>query len=276
MKVSIQGVAGSFHHIACEEIFGEADFLERGDFEDVFLDVKEQRADLGAVAIENSIAGSLIYNFDHLARFQLPIVGETYLRIVHNLIAAKGETLESIKEVWSHPMAIQQCRRFLKKYPFRIVEKDDTAGVIKELAQHPISGIAGIASTRAAELYGMNVLAESIETDPNNYTRFLLLSRQDKHLENQDDRIKSSLHFSFSDGAGTLVKVLSLFAALNINMTKIESRPRLGSPWEYEFFVDIRFDMRSLLGQELLYRLKQVTSFVHVLGCYPSYSKLHF
>lgn len=271
MIISIQGILGSFHHIAASQLVPHADFLERDNFDDVFDDVRSERAELALVAIENSIAGSLIYNFDRLREYNTTIVGETYLRIIHNLIANPNEELADIKQVWSHPMALQQCRKFLKNYPFQLVEKEDTAAVVKQLSENPQPGIAGVASAKSAELYGMKILAPSIETDPHNYTRFLLIANKDVHLEKPGQTIKTSLNFSFHDGAGQLVKILNLFAALDINMSKLESRPRIGAPWEYEFFADLEFDFRTTLGQELLQRLQGMTLFCRVLGCYPKY-----
>lgn len=269
--VAIQGVLGSFHHIAAERIFPGAACLERDTFDEVFEDVRDGRAGYGLLAIENSIAGSLLYNYSRLSSFAIPIVGETYLRIVHNLIAAPGTALSSITEVRSHPMALQQCQVFLKKHAFRLVEKEDTAGEVKNLSRVPEAGVGAIASSRAADIYGMQIVAPGIETDPHNYTRFLMISHLGAPGGAEGGPVKSTLHFAFEDGPGTLIKVLNFFAALNINMSKIESRPRIGTPWEYEFFVDVQFDFSSHLGKELLSRLKDATLFCNLLGTYRSY-----
>jgi prephenate dehydratase len=269
--VSIQGVTGSFHHIAAERLFPGAQCLERDSFDEVFDDVKQGRAGYGILAIENSIAGSLLYNYDRLARYGIPIVGETYLRIVHNLIAAKGARLEDIREVRSHPMALQQCQVFLKKHPFRLLEKEDTAGEVRKLSLNPEPGVAAIASSRSAEIYGMDILAPGIETDPHNYTRFLMISPHGAPAGQPESPLKSTIHFAFADGPGTLVKVLNMFAALNINMSKIESRPSVGAPWEYEFFVDLQFDFSTALGKELFHLIREATRFCNVLGTYRSY-----
>jgi prephenate dehydratase len=269
--VSIQGVTGSFHHIAAERLFPGASCLERDSFDEVFEDVKSGRAGYGILAIENSIAGSLLYNYDRLARYAIPIVGETYLRIVHNLIAAKGTALSDIREVRSHPMALQQCQAFLKQYPFKLVEKEDTAGEVRKLSEKPENGVAAIASSRSAEIYGMEIIAPGIETDPHNYTRFLMISPHGAPSGASDNGLKSTIHFAFNDGPGTLVKVLNKFAALNINMSKIESRPRVGAPWQYEFFVDLQFDFGTALGKELFHLLREATLFCNLLGTYRSY-----
>ncbi|MEX0684582.1 MAG: prephenate dehydratase domain-containing protein [Balneolales bacterium] len=274
-RVSIQGGAGSFHHIAAGQIFSDFSMLERPSFRDIFEDVSIGKADFGLLAIENSIAGSLTYNYDLLGEFNSTIVGETYLRISHQLIALPGVTLEGLKEVWSHPMAIQQSRSFLRTLPVRIIEHEDTAGAVVSIKEDHRRDVAAIASSVAAEIHGMEILKRNIETDPNNYTRFLLISNQEGEIAIEGNEYKTSLHFGFTDRAGALVEILTIFADAKINMSKIESRPRLGSPWRYDFYIDLEIDGNSDAAKSVLNLLAQKTEFLRILGTYPKL-KGHF
>ncbi|HAC16769.1 MAG TPA: hypothetical protein DCE78_12625 [Bacteroidetes bacterium] len=311
--VSIQGQPGSFHHIGARRLFGEVEFLYRDSFREVFADARSGRANFLFVAIENSIAGSIIYNYDLLANHRIPIVAEKYLRIGQHLIAKPGTQLASIKEVWSHPMAIEQCRDFLETLDVRVVEKDDTAGSVRDLRDHSRNDIAVISSDYSAELYGMQIIRPHIETDPNNYTRFLLLSHvsiaqkqgvdsnQSASTSTQPEsnpptgslhhpprpvssplsgsphhptkgKIKSTLWFGVSHKPGGLVDLLHVFREFNVNMTKIESRPRVGSPWVYDFFADVHLDANTESGKQILASAREHCEFLHVLGSYPDVS----
>ena len=272
--VSIQGQPGSFHHIGARRLFGEVEFLYRDSFREVFADARSGRANFLFVAIENSIAGSIIYNYDLLANHRIPIVAEKYLRIGQHLIAKPGTRLSSIKEVWSHPMAIEQCRDFLETLDVRVVEKEDTAGSVRDLRDHSREDIAVISSDYSAELYEMEIIRPHIETDPNNYTRFLLLSHipitQSNHPA--QEKIKSTLWFGVSHKPGGLVDLLHVFREFNVNMTKIESRPRVGSPWVYDFFADVHLDANDDHGKQILANAREHCEFLHVLGSYPDVS----
>lgn len=267
--VSIQGGAGSFHHIAAGQVFGDFTLLERPAFRDIFEDVTSGQAVFGLVAIENSIAGSLTYNYDLLGEFKLPIVGETYLRISHQLIALNGVDLGDLREVWSHPMAIQQAQIYLRTLNVRIIEHEDTAGAVAAIKEGNRRDVAAVASLKAAELYEMEVLEKNIETDPNNYTRFLLIAKEDSKAFNKNRDYKTSLQFGFSDQPGALVEILKILARAGINMSKIESRPRLGSPWRYDFYVDIEMNARSDSAKRVLSELENKTEFLRILGTYP-------
>ncbi|MEX2402602.1 MAG: prephenate dehydratase domain-containing protein [Balneolales bacterium] len=267
--VSIQGGAGSFHHIAAEQVFGDLALIERPAFHDIFKDVASGKADFGLLAIENSIAGSLTYNFDLLGEFDLPIVGETYLRISHQLIAIPGVNPGDLREVWSHPMAIQQARVYLRTLDIKITEHEDTAGAVAAIKKGNRREVAAVASKRAAELHGMSILKQNIETDPNNYTRFLLISNKELNGLTKNRDYKTSLLFGFSDRPGALVEVLHIFAEAELNMTKIESRPRIGSPWRYDYYVDIEMDARSKPAKRILDKLNHKTDFLRILGTYP-------
>lgn len=324
--VSIQGQPGSFHHIGARKLFGDVRFLYRDSFREVFNDARTGRSNFQFIAIENSIAGSIIYNYDHLAKARIPIVAELYLRIGQHLIARPGTTLKDVSEVWSHPMAIEQCRHFLDTLEVSILEKSDTAGSVKELLDSGRSDVAVISSDYSAELYGMEIIKPHIETDPNNYTRFLLLSYEqlpapegakegvsgreasgadaalnisdgleadggkgrgasgagDKGVDVAGTReasgkrlnIKSTLWFGVSHRPGGLVEVLKVFQKYAVNMTKLESRPRVGSPWVYDFFADMELDVNSVTGELVLAEARAQCEFLEVLGTYPDLTSL--
>lgn len=270
--VSIQGQPGSFHHIVATTLFGKSvDCLYRGTFREVMDDEAQGRADACLIAIENSIAGSIIYNYDLLAKYRLPIAGEFYLRIGQHLISKPGTTLADITEVWSHPMAIEQCRVFLDPLKLRIVEKEDTAGSVRDLAESDRTDVAVISSDYSAELYGMEIIRPNIETDPNNYTRFLLLTRKPLPEALNRPASKTSMQFSVVDAPGSLYRLLGVLDFHGVNMSKIESRPKVGSPWKYDFFCDITCDVYAVEG--LLDALTGVTEAFHVLGVFSDLSQ---
>lgn len=270
MIISIQGEKGSFHHIAVSKLFRDFELLERATFEEVFQDVAEKRADFGLAAFENSIAGSITHNYNRLTRYKIPIVAEVYLRISHQLITFPGVKLEDLREIWSHPMAIEQCRDFLNKQRVKITEKEDTAGSVNYIKEKKLTHVGAIASALAAEIYDMPILEKAIETDPNNYTRFLLLSYKAYTEKPLSDSLKTTIHFGVKHTSGSLVDVLFILKNAGINMTKIESRPQLGKPWEYDFIVDVEGDIKAEKNKEVLAILKESTTFLEVFGCYKS------
>lgn len=265
--VSIQGQPGSFHHIAARKLFGDVEYLYRDSFREVFEDFKTQRANFILIAIENSIAGSIIYNYDLISRYRIPIVYEVYEHIAQHLIAHPNVTLDSINEVWSHPMAIEQCRDFLRDLPVRIVEKADTAGSVREVKETGRTDVAVISSGYSAELYGMHILRPAIQTDPNNYTRFLLMSDMDVKL-GLNDQLKTSIWFGVPNKSGSLLRVLEILDNHHINMTKLESRPRPNTVWAYDFFADVTLDGKSEFGIKVLSELQDKCEFLEVLGVY--------
>jgi len=271
--ISIQGQPGSFHHIGARMLFGDATYLYRDSFREVFDDGKTGKATHLFLAIENSIAGSIIYNYDLLAAGKIPIVGEVYLRIGQHFIARPGVTLDSIREVWSHPMAIEQCRNFLDTLDVKIMEKEDTAGSVRDLRDSTRRDVAVISSDLSAQIYGMNILKPHIETDPNNYTRFLLLSA--RPLPETDPTLtrKTSVYFGVQHRPGGLVTLLQEFLARQVNITKLESRPRVGSPWVYDFFADVELDAFSDHGKAVLEHVRGYCEFMEVLGSYPDLSE---
>lgn len=274
MITSIQGQKASFHHIALLNLLPDSEIIFRDTFEDVFKDVSEKKAAHGLIACENSIAGSISANYNRLVRYQIPIIAETYLRISHHLIAHPHCRIEDIKEIHSHPMAIEQCRNFLNNCKdIKVVEVEDTAGAVKHIQEQRLYSTAALASDLAASTYKMKILKEHVETDPQNYTRFLMLSFNEDVSDFQDSNtsFKTTLHFGVEHKSGSLLKVLNIFSDMDINMTKLESKPQLGTPWSYEFIVDLVIDIHREEGKKLLKNIKIVTTECHVLGCYRSY-----
>jgi len=267
--VSIQGVKGSYHEEAAVRLFSQPELLERETFDEVFADTVEGRSDFSIIAIENSIVGSLIYNYDKLAKSNLSIVAETYLRISHCLIGMPGSSLDEIKEVWSHPMAIEQCRAFLAGINAKVVSTDDTAGSVELLMNGGASEIAAIASARSAEMYGAQILRSSIETDHHNYTRFLILSRNPEQRPSALPNTKTSIIAHIDDKPGSLYHLLGLIKTASINLSKIESRPRVGTPWNYDFYLDLDMDASHRGGQEFLKMLASEVRDLKILGSYP-------
>jgi prephenate dehydratase len=271
ISVSIQGQPGSFHHIAARKLFGNVTYLYRDSFREVFEDYRTQKAKFILIAIENSIAGSIIYNYDLISRYRIPIVCEVYEHITQHLIAHPDVELESIKEVWSHPMAIEQCRHFLTALPVKIVEKPDTAGSVREIKELERKDVAVISSGYSAELYGMHILRPSIQTDPNNYTRFLLMSEVDVSVNNSGG-MKTSLWFGVPNTAGSLLRILEVLDRHNINMTKLESRPRPGTVWAYDFFADLTMDGKLSEGEKVINELRDNCEFLEIMGVYGKWA----
>lgn len=265
--VSIQGQPGSFHHIAARKLFGDVEYLYRDSFREVFEDYRLGKANFILIAIENSIAGSIIYNYDLISRYRIPIVAEVYEHIAQHLIAHPDVVLDSIKEVWSHPMAIEQCREFLKDLPVRIVEKADTAGSVLEIKELGRRDVAVISSSFSAKLYGMSILRPSIQTDPNNYTRFLLMSHED-FPQPDNIELKTSIWFGVPNKSGSLLRVLEVLEKHRLNMTKLESRPRPNTVWAYDFFADVSMNGKSESGLSVISELRSNCEFLEVLGVY--------
>jgi len=244
MRIAIQGIEGCFHQIAANKYFNHrVDVLPCLTFDELVHNVHNQKGcDLGIMAIENSIAGSLLQNYRLLQDNELKIIGEIYLRIDQHLIAPKGTKLNQIKEVHSHPMAIYQCDQFLKTMNgIRLIEKEDTALSVKNLATNSNNTTkAAIGSDLAADIYGMEVIERSIETNKKNYTRFLVVSKEhNKDLENTN---KSSVYIVVKHTKGSLAKVLDIIAKNNINLSKLQSFPITGSDWQYYFHLDLEYD----------------------------------
>ena len=243
MKVAIQGEAGSFSHEAALKLIPGAEILPCALSVEVFAALDSRAADAAAIPIENSLAGSVLEHFDLLLKHDVRVVRETLVRIRHNLIAIRGAVLDEIDRVYSHPIALAQCRRFLAAHGrIRPIAFYDTAGSVKQVVEQGDRHVAAIASEGAARTYGALVLAESIEDNPENYTRFFLVRRSGEAGTDRDESgqgaNKLSIAFSLENRPGSLVAALNALAAQGTNLTKIESRPVHGKPWEYIFYVD--------------------------------------
>ena len=241
-NIGIQGIKGSYHHIVANEYYGnKIDIDEFLTFEIMSSQLAEGKSDASIMAIENSIAGSIIPNYSLIDEYNLSIVGESYLKISHNLLALENQSIDDIKEVHSHPMALLQCRDFFKKYPkIKLVENTDTALSAKEIYINNVKGRAAIASTLASDLYSLNILAKNIQTIKNNETRFVILERST--LESKSKFNKASIKFELDHKRGSLAAILNVMSDCKMNLTKIQSIPKIETPWRYSFFVDITFE----------------------------------
>ena len=265
-KVAFQGERGAFSEDAVVTFFGDVELFPSRYIGDVFEAVLKDNVDFGVVPVENSQAGSINDTYDLLLSYPLNIFGEIHLRISHCLMALLGESLDEIKVVYSHPQALAQCEEFLRKLRAEIMPTYDTAGSAKRIKESGLKGCAAVASKRAAQIYGLETLAEKIETNPNNYTRFFVISKKKAEAT---PKSKTSLVFSTKNIPGALYACLGAFATRNINLTKLESRPSRDKPWEYIFYVDFEGHIDDMVIQEALAGLKQKTNFIKILGSYP-------
>ncbi|WP_127141169.1 prephenate dehydratase [Flagellimonas marinaquae] len=243
LKVAIQGIKGSNHHQVAIDFFGEAiELLECNSFDAVIDSLLVGAADKGIMAIENSIAGSIIPNYNLVYHNNIHVIGEHYLNIHHNLMVMKGKTFDDIQEVHSHPMALLQCKEFFKAHPqIKLVESVDTAETAKRIQEEELGHIAAIAPKMAADLYDLEIIADNIQTIVNNSTRFIILKKQNKVLPEEEIN-KASLRFITDHKRGSLATVLNVMSDCNMNLTKIQSLPVIETPWKYAFFVDVTFD----------------------------------
>lgn len=272
-RIAIQGGLGAYHGIAAENFFeGEViEIIPCLTFRDIFKEIKKDPNIIGIMAIENTIAGSLLPNYELLRESDLMIAGEYKQRISHCLAGLPGETISQLKEVMSHPIALMQCVDFLDTLPeIKIVEHEDTALAAKDIASQKLKNHAAICSTKAAEIYGLTVLAEGIETNTHNYTRFLIIANTPIVDELQKNEIlnKSSIVFALSHTQGSLSKVLSVFSFYGINLTKIQSLPILGREWEYRFYIDLTFSDLERYNQSLS-AIRPLINELKILGNYP-------
>jgi len=267
-RVSIQGYEGSFHQVAAQQFFGkDAVVIPCATFKDVIkIASNKKESEGGVMAIENSIAGSILANYNLLQKSNLKIIGEIYLHIKQNLLVNPGVKLEDIREVHSHTMALQQCYDFLDKYKWKLVESEDTALSAKLVHQHKSKHIAAIASKLAAELFDLEVLAPGIQTMKNNYTRFLMLQRQDV-AQTINDANKASVNFQTDHSRGSLAKVLTKIADGGINLSKLQSFPIPGSDFKYSFHADMEFDTIDQF-QIVVEQMKPLTEELKIYGVY--------
>jgi len=268
-RVSIQGYEGSFHQVAARQFFGDdVEVITCATFRDVIrIAANREESDGGVMAIENSIAGSILPNYNLLQKSDLKVVGEIYLQIGQNLLVNPGVRLEDIREVHSHPMALLQCIDYLERHPhWKLVETEDTALSARHLQQHRSKHIAAIASDLAAQLFGLDILGPNIQTMKNNYTRFLILQRADvaKAVSDPD---KASVNFHTDHSRGSLARVLTKIADGGINLSKLQSMPIPGSDWEYSFHADMEFDGLDQF-QQVIEAIRPITAELKIYGTY--------
>lgn len=240
--IAIQGAQGSNHHKVAIDFYGEdIQLIECMSFDALVASLLDKSADLGVMALENTIAGSIIPNYALIDANNLHMTNEEYLNIHHHLMALKGQTIADVKEVWSHPMALLQCKEFFKKYPhIKLVEDVDTAEVAKRIAKENLKGIAAIAPKIAAEIFGLDILEDEIQTIKENSTRFVIVQTT-KPAVNETVN-KASLKFQLDHKRGSLAAILNVLSDCKMNLTKIQSLPVIETPWKYSFFVDVTFE----------------------------------
>ncbi len=273
-KVAIQGIYGSFHDIAAHHYFigEELQLVECDTFEDVFSSMKNDSSMVAMVAIENTIAGSLLHNYELLRESGMTIVGEHKLRISHSIMCLPEDNWADVTEVNSHPVALMQCRSFLSAHHgLKIVEVDDTAGAARNIHEKNLHGHAAICHKDAANIYNMKILEEGIETNKHNFTRFLVLTSQENadNMRKKELTDKSSLVFSLPHEEGSLSAILSVLSFYKINLTKIQSLPIIGREWEYLFYIDLTYSDYKRYRQSLD-AIRPLTKEMRILGEYAS------
>jgi prephenate dehydratase len=268
LGIAIQGYEGSFHQVAACTIFGkDVAVVPCATFSALIKKAENKKVSAGAImAIENSIAGSILSNYNLLLRSTLKVTGEVYLSISQNLLVNNGVKLSDIKEVHSHPMALLQCLDYLEKNNWKLVESEDTALSAKHLQQHRSKHVAAVASKLAAELFNLDIIGPDIQTQKNNYTRFLVLERAVDVVEDILAN-KASIYFQTNHTKGVLAKVLTQIAKQDVNLTKLQSMPIPGSNFKYGFFADMEFDKRKKLDQ-VLDAIKELTNNIKIFGVY--------
>ena len=266
LPVAIQGYEGSFHQVAARMFFGnDVEILPCATFIDLIQEASnKKKARGGVMAIENSIAGSIMPNYNLLQKSNLFVAGEVYLQINQNLLVNPGVQLADIKEVHSHPMALQQCLGYLTKFPWKLIETEDTALSAKHIHQRKSKHIAAIASELAAELFELKMIAPKIHDVKDNYTRFLILQQHESEIENAN---KASINFHTDHAQGSLSKVLTVIAKAGINLSKLQSFPIAGSKFNYGFHADLEFDHIDQFNQ-VMKKISGITKYIRVLGVY--------
>jgi len=267
VKVAFQGEKGAYSETAVCTFFGSSAVVTPcREFKDVFESVKEQKTQFGVVPIENSLEGSVNQTYDLFLKYDLKVRGEVIVKIEHCLIANPNTQSEDIKAVYSHPQALAQCRNFLEKSGWELIPTYDTAGSVKLLKEKGLTNAAAVASERAAVLYEMKVIARDIADNPENYTRFFVLAKEDAPNTGND---KTSIIFAAVHKPGSLYNALREFAKREINLTKIESRPTKQTPWEYNFYLDFEGHRSEPRCSEALGALREHAAFIKILGSYP-------
>lgn len=270
-KVAIQGIEGSFHHQVAREYFGNEVLVDECmSFQAVVKSLIDKVSGKAVMAIENSIAGSILPNYALIDENNLRVAGEHYIPITMNLMAVKGQKIEDIKKVHSHPMALLQCKEFFKNYPhIKLIEDVDTASVAKRIAEKGSLHSAAVASKAAAELFGLEIIAEGIHTIKSNTTRFLILTSEEEKNKNQALSDKASFKFVMESKQGSLVSALNILRDYDLDMTKIQSVPVIEMPWKYAFFIDVVFDELKKFNRAMEI-LEVMTEELKILGTYKN------
>jgi prephenate dehydratase len=279
IRVAFQGERGAFSEEAARRVLGDRIVpCPKREFDEIFASVIRDEADCAVVPMENTLAGSVIKNYDLLADNDLEIIGEVILRVAHNLIAPKGSKVESLRKIYSHPVALAQCEDYLRKLRLSLPDLEvlphyDTAGSVKLVMENGRRDEAAIASRTAAEIYGARILVESVESNPQNFTRFFLMARPDRRksvpLKVRSRELKTSIVFRTTNKPGALFHALEAFAKGKIDLTKIESRPIVGRPWEYSFYLDFMGDRNAPATRKALASLTLVAESLRIFGSYP-------
>ncbi|MDR5589514.1 prephenate dehydratase [Christiangramia sp. SM2212] len=269
-KVGIQGIKGSFHHLVAMDYYHkDVSVMEHLSFHELAQKLASKESDEAVMAIENSIAGSILPNYTLIDEYDLSIIGEHYTPVNMNLMALKGQKIEDIKKVFSHPMALLQCKEFFKKYPhIKLIEDADTAEAAKRISDKGKMKVAAVASPAAAEMYGLEILAKEIHTIKSNATRFLILGTE-RQKSNGVKLDKASLKFDLSSDRGSLVSVLNILRDSFLSLTKIQSLPIIDEPWKYSFFVDVIFEKPQDF-EKAVSVLKLMTEELKILGIYKN------
>jgi prephenate dehydratase len=265
-RAGFMGRVGSFSHKACQQYFGDAvEEVPLPTFRSIFEAIKAGQVDYGVIPLENSLSGSIHENYDLLREYDLQLIGELQIRITQNLLAKPGTELGAIRRVLSHPQGFEQCRRFLSQYDWEHVAVSDTAGAAERVSAGADPGDAAIANQTAAEHYGLVVVAQGIEDNPRNFTRFVVVSREP--IEKRK-AAKTSLICSARNEPGALFAILQVFAENQINMIKLESRPIPGEPWKYMFYIDLEANLESPELAPVCAAIAEKSEYLKILGCY--------
>ena len=267
ITIAFQGEAGAYSEEAAFQFFGTSiESLPRETLEEVFKSVEEGGVQFGVIPVENSLEGSISRSYDLMLESDLRVCGETAVRVIHCLIASPDAGLDTVRKVYSHPQALAQSRNFLKHLNAELIPGYDTAGSVKMIKEQRLTDSAAIASSRAAEIYGMKVIAREIEDNPYNFTRFFILAREDSPPSGND---KTSIVFSTKNQPGALYEALGEFSRRSINLTKLESRPTRQKPWQYNFYLDFDGHRDDAAARDALVGVEKLTIFLKVLGSYP-------
>ncbi len=268
--IGIQGIQGSFHHLVAQQYYGEdVQVKECMSFQELVQRLVNDETQEAVMAIENSIAGSILPNYALIDENNLHVIGEHYIPIAMNMMALKGQKIDQIKKVYSHPMALLQCKEFFKRYPYiKLIEDADTAEVARRISEKQSKHVAALASTAAAAIFGLDILAADIHTKKSNATRFLIISKTKKE-PNGEKIDKASLKFELESRTGSLVSVLNIMRDFELNMTKIQSMPIIETPWKYSFFIDVTFDDYERFSKAMEV-LRMMTEQLRIFGTYKN------